>query len=229
MTAALSILERTGSLNDQIEAAQKSELICLNPNQVLFAPGTEKQACFYWIVEGQMKLRWQSPGSSADIVELLGAGNYFGLGFLDHYVCGAVTATDVTLQPISMSAAPRFAEMDLGLRQRITLETHREFDHRRETLTASASKALPQRLAAFLAFISRFNSYEGRDPLIISDDMTCGVVAGYLSTDIETLGRALKQLGDLRAVEIAPPGDLRIRDLDFLEYIAGSEEKLLAQ
>lgn len=229
MTAGLSILERSGSLHERLEAARHYDLFSLSPGGVLFAPGTEKQQCFFWIVQGQMKLRWQSLGSGADVIELLDAGKYFGLGFLDHHVCGATAVTDAAVQAIAMPAARHIFKADPEIKKREALETQREFIHRRETLTASASQALPQRLAAFLAFISRFNTYEGRDPMIISDDTTCRVVAEYLKTDIEALSKALKQLSDLGAVEIAPPADLRIRDLDFLEYIAGSKDKVLAQ
>jgi CRP-like cAMP-binding protein len=229
MIASLSIQERSGSLRDRLEAAHHYDVFSLSSGGVLFAPGTEKQQCFFGIAKGQMKLRWQSPGSSADVIEVLGAGQYFGLGFLDHHVCGATAVTDVAVQAFSISAARHIFKIDPELKKRETLETQREFIHRREILTASASQALPQRLAAYLAFISRFNTSEGRDPMVISDDTTCRVVAEYLRTDIEALSKALKQLSDLGAVEVAPPADLRIRDLNFLEYIAGSEDKVLAQ
>ena len=85
MTAGLSILERSGSLHERLEAARHYDLFSLSPGGVLFAPGTEKQQCFFWIVQGQMKLRWQSPGSGADVIELLDAGKYFGLPIGQHW------------------------------------------------------------------------------------------------------------------------------------------------
>ena len=229
MTGGLPILERSDSLRERLEAGRHYNLFSLSPGGVLFAPGTEKQKCFFWVLHGQMKLRWQSPESGTDVIELLGAGKYFGLGFLDHHVYGATAATDAAVQAISMSAARHIFKIDPKLKKREAIETQREFIHRRKNLTASASQALPQRLAAFLAFISRFNANEGRDPMIISDNTNCRVVAQYLRTDIEALSKALKQLNDLGVIEVAPPADLRIRDLDFLEYIAGSDDKVLAQ
>lgn len=229
MTAGLSVLERSGTLRERLQAANHDYLISLKPGEVVFAPGAEKQECFFWIVQGTIKLRWQSPRGSADIIELLGAGMHFGLGFLDHHVCGATAVTGAVVQTIATANMRHVVEIDPELKKREALETEREFIHRRETLTASASQALPQRLAAFLAFISRFNTYEGRDPLVISDDITCRTVAEYLKTEIKELSKALKQLSDLGAVDVTPPNDLRIRDLDFLEYIAGTEDRVLAQ
>ena len=229
MTAGLSILEQSGSLQERLEAAHHYDLISLSPGDDLFAPGTGKEECFFLIVRGQIKLRWQSPRGGADIIELLGAGTYFGLGFLDHHVCGATAASDAVVQAIDSANTRHVVEIDPVLKKREALETQREFIHRRETLTASASQALPQRLAAFLAFISRFNTCEGRDPLVISDDITCRTVAEYLKTEIKELSQALKQLSDLGAVELVPRAGLRIRDLDFLEYIAGTEDRILAQ
>jgi hypothetical protein len=39
---------------------------------------------------------------------------------------------------------------------------------------SAASRSGPQRLAALLSGISRNNSYEGRDPLLIPDSLTSG-------------------------------------------------------
>ena len=53
------------------------------------------------------------------------------------------------------------------------------------------------------------------------------VVADYLATDIAALRQAMRQLRDLGAIEFAPPHGLRIRDLEFLEYIADAPATML--
>ena len=160
------------------------------------------------------------------MTEILEPGDYFGLGFLDYHVCGVVALTDAAIDRLPRARAAQLAAIDADLKMRDGVETRREFTHRRETVIASASKALPPRLAAFLCVVARFNGYEGRDPLIVGDEMTGPVpfVCNYLATDVEELGMALKQLSDLGAIEFLPPRGVRICDLDFLEYIAHCEE-----
>jgi CRP/FNR family transcriptional regulator len=188
-------------------------------NDLLFAPGTKKQF-IYWIDEGQIELHWSMQQSSADRVERLGAGEYFGLGFLPQYAYAAIAVTDARIQKLPRTVAKSLAEIDARLRQRDAIETKREFAHRRAMMIAAGAQPLPQRLATFLGVISRFNAYEGRDPLVISNDVTGLVVADYLAIDVAALGQALRQLSDLGAIELAPPNGLRIRDLGFLEFIA---------
>jgi CRP/FNR family transcriptional regulator len=80
------------------------------------------------------------------------------------------------------------------------------------------AKTLPvRRLAAFLMTLSRMNSYEGRDPHFIADDLTCGFVKEALSLDIEALKTALTQLSAMGLISACANGGLRIDDLEGLE------------
>lgn len=219
---------RSRSLQQRLDEARRHELLYLVTGDVLVAPGTRKDF-FFWIVSGQLKLRWPGVRGAADQIELLGAGEYFGLGFLGHHIAGAIAVTDATLQVLPNAAAAGIARIDATLKLREAVETRREFVHRRESLTAAATQPLVQRLAAFLSYLSRCNSYEGRDPLVIGDEITCQVVSDYLGAEIEALAQALKQLCDLGAVEILEESGLRIRDPEFLDYIAGCKEHVLAE
>ena len=205
--------------------AEQLEIAALKAGDVLFVAGAAKQF-LYWINSGQVELRWPSPATGQNEIEVLTAGDYFSLGFLDFHVCSAVARTDAAIERLPRARATQLAELDPDLRARDGVETRREFAHRRETVTASASKALPQRLAAFLLVMARFNADEGRDPLIVNDEMTgpVPVVCTYLATDVDALGSALKQLSDLGAIELVPPRGVQIRDLDFLAYIARCQE-----
>ena len=197
----------------------------LKAGQVLFVPGTEKKF-LYRLNTGQIELRWPIAATGQDEIETLQAGEYFSLGFLDYHVCSAVAGTDAAIECLPRGRAAQLAELDPDLKARDGVETQREFTHRRETVTASASKALPQRLAPCLLVVARLNADEGRDPLIVNDEMTgpVPVVCTYLATDVDSLGNALKQLSDLGAIELLPPRGVRICDLDFLAYIARCQE-----
>jgi CRP/FNR family transcriptional regulator len=221
-------------MSTALEVSRFSEERCLRDriagvrlavNDILFAPATEKQH-IYWIDEGQIELHWLMQRSTPDRVERLGSGEYFGLGFLTHYAYAAIAVADARIQKLPRAAAKSLAETDAKLRQRDAIENQREFAHRREMMIAASSQPLPQRLATFLAVLSRFNAYEGRDPLVVNEDVAGLVVADYLATDVTALGQALSQLSDLGAIELAPPHGLRIRDIGFLEYIADAPEAL---
>ena len=207
------------------EPAEQLEMATLMAGEVLFMPGAEKQF-LYWVNSGQVDLRWPNIATGLDEIEVLAAGDYFSVGFLGYHVCSAIARTNATIECLPRARTAELAEIDPELKVRDGVETQREFAHRREIIIASASQALPQRLAAFLMVIARFNAYEGRDPLIVSDEMTgpVPVVCNYLATDAEALGSALKQLSDLGAIEHQQPRGVRICDLDFLAYIARCQE-----
>ena len=207
-------------------APQQPELAMLKAGQVLFVPGTEKKF-LYRLNTGQIELRWPIAATGQDEIETLQAGEYFSLGFLDYHVCSAVAGTDAAIERLPRARAAHLAEVEPDLKARDGVEMQREFTHRRETIIAAATQALPQRVAAFLLVVERFNTYEGRDPLIVSDDMTgpVPVVCDYLATDADALGAALKQLSDLGAIEFLPPRGVRICDLDFLADFADCRQE----
>jgi CRP-like cAMP-binding protein len=207
------------------EPAEQLEIAKVRAGDVLFVPGTAKQF-LYWVNSGQVELRWPSAARGADEIEILTAGDYFGLGFLDYHVCSAVARTDAAIECLPRALAAQLVDLDPEINARDGAETQREFTHRRETVIASASQALPQRLAAFLLVLARLNADEGRDPSIVHDEMTgpVPVVCTYLATDADALGSALKQLSDLGAIELLPPRGVRICDLDYLGYIARCQE-----
>jgi CRP/FNR family transcriptional regulator len=209
------LLEQDRSQRDE------PDVLSVRADSLLFAPGSEKQF-IYWIDEGKIELHWSMQGSDSDHIEWLGSGDYFGLGFLKRHACAAIAALDSSIHQLPRSAGPALSEIDAKYRVRDAIETQREFTHQREMAVACGCQPLPQRLAAFLSLISGLNAYEGRDPMLIADDVTGFVVADYLATDVNALGPALKQLSELGAVEFAPPHGLRICDLGFLDYIANA-------
>jgi CRP/FNR family transcriptional regulator len=76
-----------------------------------------------------------------------------------------------------------------------------------------------ERVAALFVTLARCNAYEGRDPLIVTDSMNCGVVAGYLDISLGDLARCLKEM-EGRGLIMADPAGLRLTDMDALERLA---------
>ena len=77
-----------------------------------------------------------------------------------------------------------------------------------------------ERTAAYLVVVSRNNRYEGRDPLVICDDVRCGAVSGLLGIDLDVLGRVLLEMRRGGMVSTTDDGSLRIVDLDALDRLS---------
>ena len=77
------------------------------------------------------------------------------------------------------------------------------------------------RVAAFLLTLSRQNEQEGRDPVVLTQPLQCGVVADFLALSIDRLGSLLVQL-KRRCVIEETPGALHLTDIAALETLAGN-------
>lgn len=84
----------------------------------------------------------------------------------------------------------------------------------------AAFESVIERTAAFLVVLSRTNSYEGRDPLVITDDVRCGTVSSFLGIEIDTLGRVLVEMERRGWVSGRDDGMLQIRDLEALDAVS---------
>lgn len=81
-------------------------------------------------------------------------------------------------------------------------------------------QALLERTAAFFVVVSRNNAYEGRDPLVVTDDLRCGVVSSFLGVDIDAMGRALRELERRGWVSTDAEGRLHLDDLAALDQLS---------
>jgi hypothetical protein len=84
--------------------------------------------------------------------------------------------------------------------------------------TAFHSDAL-KRTAALLIVLSRNNGYEGRDPALIADDLSCGLVADMLGIGIDALADVLVDL-ERRRLVANDEGGLRLTDIDALDRLS---------
>ncbi len=85
--------------------------------------------------------------------------------------------------------------------------------------SAAFSKVL-ERTAAFFVVVSRNNGYEGRDPLIVTDDVSCGTVSDFLGVDLDVLGRALLEMQRRGLVSPCEDGNLRLDDLAAIDRLS---------
>ena len=82
------------------------------------------------------------------------------------------------------------------------------------------SARILERTAAFFVVVSRNNGYEGRDPLVVTDDVRCGTVSDFLGIELDVLARALLEMQRRGMVSPADDGNLRIDDLAAIDRLS---------
>lgn len=88
--------------------------------------------------------------------------------------------------------------------------------------TETFNEAL-KRTAAFLVVVSRNNGYEGRDPLVVLDDVRSGTAAQFLNIDIDLLGHALAEMQRRGLVSAMDDGNLHLDDIRALDSLSESQ------
>lgn len=162
-------------------------------------------------------------GRPSTITRIAGPGDYIGLGCLDHHSETARAVCEATLTCISLDEFAQLAAGDERLRAMQADADERDFRNRKDELT-TAPRPTPERsLAALLGCISQLNTYEGRDPHVVGDCLTCGVVADLLDLDIDRLESALVQLQRQALIESTDDGAIRIVSLDRLDRFCDAD------
>lgn len=194
-----------------------AELRRLAVGETLFRAG-EARSHVFRIETGAVCIFRTIADGTKDLHEFAFPGDLIGIGYLDHHVCDA-QATMHT----SLTCLPRGyfdpAGGTLRARRRFTAAIEREAAYLRESIVAAQQPSELQRVASLFITLSRNNAYEGRRPDIITDSLTCGVVAGYLDMSVDELAGLLAQLRARGLIEACQQG-LYLKDLNGLESLA---------
>ena len=99
----------------------------------------------------------------------------------------------------SLSCLPRSAleptlERSPNIKSRLTAAIEREVAFLKETDERAGRPKPLERIAALFVTLARCNAYEGRDPSVLTDSLSCGVVAGYLDMSLDDLAHWLTEL-----------------------------------
>jgi len=94
----------------------------------------------------------------------------------------------------------------------------------RAFVRSAAFQSAMERAAAYLVVVSRTNAYEGRDPLLIKDDVRCGDVSGFLGLEIDVLARALLEMQRRGLVSTTADGNLHLDDIQALDRLSEGRE-----
>jgi CRP/FNR family transcriptional regulator len=190
----------------------------LAAGEMLFREG-EARSHVYRVEKGSICLFKQRADGSQDVIEFAFPGDLVGLGYLDNHVSGAQATMETSLRCLPRSALDPALEKSPAITSRLTAAIEREVAFLKQTYARSQRSEPLERVAALFVTLSRCNAYEGRDPSLITDSLSCGVVAGYLNMSLDDLAHCLTELEALNLVEASARG-LRLKNLDELERLA---------
>jgi CRP/FNR family transcriptional regulator, anaerobic regulatory protein len=190
----------------------------LAAGEVLFREG-DARSHVYRVEKGSICL-FKERGDGAQVVlEFAFPGDLVGLGYLDNHVSGAQATMETSLSCLPRSALEPALERNPNTKSRLTAAIEREVAFLKETHERAGRSKPLERIAALFVTLARCNAYEGRDPSVLTDSLSCGVVAGYLNVSVDELAHWLTELESLDLVEAVPNG-LLLKNLDELEKLA---------
>jgi CRP/FNR family transcriptional regulator, anaerobic regulatory protein len=204
----------TSSVAPQIAAATR----VFAATEWLFRTG-EAKTCLYRVNSGAVCLYGQR-GAQQATIGFAFPSDLVGLGFLETHTCcaRAVTETEVTCLPLE--ALTSAIGDDPEAQAKLDDAIEREFEFLRSALVEAGRSASIERVAAFLASLSRINRHEGRDPGIVGELCTSGVVADLLGLSIEQLSALLLELERRGLIQADASAGIRLKDISALEKLA---------
>ena len=208
---------RTGSRATPEERAVSPDRT-LSSGEVLFQAG-DTRAKLYRVERGALchYRRWED--GRCEIIEFAFPGDVIGFGHLEAHISTAQAMVETVVSTVTSDDFEQLLGADDHLAVRLSAATDREFDFLRERAIESGKGKPVERLASFLTALSHMSANEGRDPMIVTDEVSSGVVAERLDMSIDALGHALRELESRGMVRPTPKG-LRISNLSGLEQLA---------
>jgi CRP/FNR family transcriptional regulator, anaerobic regulatory protein len=183
----------------------------------VFQPGDQRR--LYRVESGAICHYACLSDRQQEVIEFAFPGGIIGLGYLPTHVSTATAMVESCVSVITDADLDHALTNDNRLFFRLVEAGEREFD----CLKNRSLKADPhppiQRVANFLLAIVRINVFEGREPLLVADDVSSGYVAEQLQMTIDALAKALLSLRRSGLVEVSDRG-LRIVDVAALDALA---------
>ena len=190
----------------------------LAPGECLFQKG-DRYARLYRVEHGALCHYVHKGDGSHEIIEFVFKGDI--VGFAQHVEKHITTARALVLTEVSVVPSQVFADAlktDGCLAARVAAAADREFDYLRSRAVQSGEGRPAARVAAFIAALVRISTREGRDPSLVADEISSGVVAEGLNMSIDCLATALMELERRGLIQQTPAGK-RIVDVELLERL----------
>jgi CRP/FNR family transcriptional regulator len=186
--------------------------------EILFQDG-DTRARLYRVESGAIchYLRWAD--GRHEVIEMAFPGDIIGFGNLGKHISTAQAMVATSVRVVSLDEFEQALEHDGQLAARLAAAADREFELLRQRTLRQGAVDPVGRVAAFLAAMSHMSAREGRDPFVIGDSMTCGVVAERLQMTVDGLSDALVEL-DRRGLVAPCARGLRLKNVAALEALA---------
>jgi CRP/FNR family transcriptional regulator, anaerobic regulatory protein len=182
----------------------------------VFCPGDQRRL---YRVENGAICHYIRSDEGLEIIEFAFPGDIIGLGYLPTHVTTAKAMVDTSVCVITAADLDRALANDNRLFLRLADAGEREFDYAKNRSLKAEPLPPIHRVANFLLAIVDINVSEGREPLLVADDVTSGYVAEQLQMTIDTLANTLLSLRRCGLVDVSDNG-LRILDIAALETLA---------
>jgi CRP/FNR family transcriptional regulator len=195
--------------------ATSDPLRVLARGEVLFQEG-DTRAHIYRVERGALCHYRHLEDGGHEIIEFAFPGDMVGFGNIDGHVSTAQAIAETVVSFVSPDEFDLAAECDGELASRVAAVADREFEYVRERAINSTRGKPVERVAAFLAALSRNSSEEGRDPTLVTDELSSGFVAEHLHMTVDALEGALCEL-ERRGIVRATAAGLKIANVGALE------------
>jgi CRP/FNR family transcriptional regulator, anaerobic regulatory protein len=188
----------------------------------VFQPGEQRR--LYRVESGVVCHYARLSDGQQQVIEFAFPGDIIGLGYLPTHVSTATAMVETCVCVITDADLDRALTNDRRLFFRVAEAGEREFDYLKNRSLNADPRSPIQRVANFLLAVVSINVSEGREPLIVADDVSSGYVAEQLQVTIDALAKALLSLRRSGLVDVSDSG-LRILDIAAIGTLATSMEQ----
>jgi CRP/FNR family transcriptional regulator len=187
----------------------------LSRGEVLFQEG-DTRAPIYRVERGALCHYRHLEDGGHEIIEFAFPGDMVGFGNIDSHVSTTQAIAETVVTFVAPDDFEQVLESDGELASRAAAVADREFEYLRDRAVNSTRGKPVERVASFLTALSHISSEEGRDPTLVTDELSSGFVAEHLNMTVEALAGALREL-ERRGMVRPTAAGLQIANIDALE------------
>jgi CRP/FNR family transcriptional regulator, anaerobic regulatory protein len=195
----------------------------LAARDLLFSEGEARTHSAFKLESGAICCVRRFAGERCEVIEFAVAGDIVGFGPLDTYMWNAEAVVETRLRALTEGETLDIEAVPEKARLRLRGLANREFTTLRDnTVEAGCGAAALGRVSAMVLALAVINAREGRDPLVIGDDLGCGMIADALGYSVEELSTHLVELSRRGLITAGSAHELRLTDLAALEQLIQS-------
>jgi CRP-like cAMP-binding protein len=148
-------------------------------------------------------------------------GDLVGLGPLGEHQFNAQATKRSRLRSLPLSTVHQIARHDPVLAIRLYEMISQELAAAHDLLLTTGQRTAMERVAAFLLAMSGRSKRASGDANTIHLPMTRSDIGDFLGLTIETVSRTFTKLRQLKIIDLEQSAEVRIRDMEGLERLAG--------